>query len=91
MSVVQLVAHSNHLVLCWFSGGHAVLEDGSDLGYVEDGTPCGPNMMCLDRRCLPVPTINLSTSPGSSISSHHGVSWPAMLWRHLGRFGLTMC
>lgn len=58
-------------------GGHAVLDDGLDLGYVEDGTPCGPNMMCLERRCLPVTTFNLSICPGSSTSricSHHGVS-----------------
>lgn len=58
-------------------GGHAVLDDGSDLGYVEDGTPCGPNMMCLERRCLPVAAFNLSTCPGSSVSrscSHRGVS-----------------
>uniref|UniRef100_A0A8C4E9V7 Disintegrin and metalloproteinase domain-containing protein 11 n=1 Tax=Dicentrarchus labrax TaxID=13489 RepID=A0A8C4E9V7_DICLA len=56
-------------------GGHAVLDDGLDLGYVEDGAPCGPNMMCLERRCLPVTTFNLSTCPGSSpsrICSHHG-------------------
>uniref|UniRef100_A0A4W6EGQ4 Uncharacterized protein n=1 Tax=Lates calcarifer TaxID=8187 RepID=A0A4W6EGQ4_LATCA len=54
-----------------------ILDDGLDLGYVEDGTPCGPNMMCLERRCLPVTTFNLSTCPGSSTSricSHHGVS-----------------
>ncbi|KAB5555148.1 hypothetical protein PHYPO_G00030160 [Pangasianodon hypophthalmus] len=54
---------------------HAVLEDGSDLGYVEDGTPCGPNMMCLERRCVPVMTFNLSVCPGSSTShicSDHG-------------------
>lgn len=69
--------------LLWFCfhvnrrGGHAVLDDGLDLGYVEDGTPCGPNMMCLDHRCIPVTTFNLSTCPGSSYSricSHHGVS-----------------
>lgn len=57
-------------------GGHALLEDGSDLGYVEDGTPCGPNMMCLERRCLPVAAFNLSTCPGSNfgrICSDHGV------------------
>uniref|UniRef100_A0A665TVK8 ADAM metallopeptidase domain 11 n=1 Tax=Echeneis naucrates TaxID=173247 RepID=A0A665TVK8_ECHNA len=62
--------------LCFsFRGGHAVLDDGLDMGYVEDGTPCGPNMMCLERRCLPVTTFNLSTCPGSSssrICSHHG-------------------
>ncbi|XP_049320672.1 disintegrin and metalloproteinase domain-containing protein 11 isoform X4 [Astyanax mexicanus] len=62
-------------VQCNKHGGHAVLEDGSDLGYVEDGTPCGPNMMCLDHRCLPVVTFNLSSCPGSSpplICSDHG-------------------
>uniref|UniRef100_A0A665TJ27 ADAM metallopeptidase domain 11 n=1 Tax=Echeneis naucrates TaxID=173247 RepID=A0A665TJ27_ECHNA len=56
-------------------GGHALLEDGSDLGYVEDGTPCGPNMMCLERRCLPMAAFNLSTCAGSNfgrICSDHG-------------------
>ncbi|XP_020560791.2 disintegrin and metalloproteinase domain-containing protein 11 [Oryzias latipes] len=55
--------HQNKYLDC--RGGHALLEDGSDLGYVEDGTPCGPNMMCLERRCLPVAAFNLSTCPGS--------------------------
>ncbi|XP_026885444.2 disintegrin and metalloproteinase domain-containing protein 11 isoform X1 [Electrophorus electricus] len=67
------IYHQNKYLDC--RGGHAVLEDGSDLGYVEDGTPCGPNMMCLDHRCLPVMTFNLSTCPGSSpsrICSDHG-------------------
>ncbi|KAG7268039.1 hypothetical protein CRUP_000222 [Coryphaenoides rupestris] len=57
------------------TGGHVVLEDGSDLGYVEDGTPCGPNMMCLYRHCLAVNTFNLTMCPGSSpsgICSQHG-------------------
>ncbi|XP_066519795.1 disintegrin and metalloproteinase domain-containing protein 11 isoform X1 [Hoplias malabaricus] len=67
------IYHQNKYLDC--RGGHAVLEDGSDLGYVEDGTPCGPNMMCLDHRCLPVMTFNLSSCPGSSssrICSDHG-------------------
>ncbi|XP_047427587.1 disintegrin and metalloproteinase domain-containing protein 11-like isoform X2 [Mugil cephalus] len=65
--------HQNKYLDC--RGGHALLEDGSDLGYVEDGTPCGPNMMCLERRCLPVAAFNLSTCPGSNsgrICSDHG-------------------
>lgn len=69
----QTIQHQSRYFSC--RGGHAVLDDGLDLGYVEDGTPCGPNMMCLDRRCLPVTTFNLSTCPGSSTSricSHHG-------------------
>uniref|UniRef100_A0A8C7Y2H7 ADAM metallopeptidase domain 11 n=1 Tax=Oryzias sinensis TaxID=183150 RepID=A0A8C7Y2H7_9TELE len=72
------VHHQNRYMDC--RGGHAVLDDGSDLGYVEDGTPCGPSMMCLERRCLPITTFNLSTCPGSSSShvcSHHGVSPPS--------------
>uniref|UniRef100_A0A8C4GKN9 ADAM metallopeptidase domain 11 n=1 Tax=Dicentrarchus labrax TaxID=13489 RepID=A0A8C4GKN9_DICLA len=67
------IHHQNRYMDC--RGGHAVLDDGLDLGYVEDGAPCGPNMMCLERRCLPVTTFNLSTCPGSSpsrICSHHG-------------------
>lgn len=63
--------------LCHFSrGGHVQLADGSDLSYVEDGTACGPNMLCLDHRCLPASAFNFSTCPGSGdrrICSHHGV------------------
>ncbi|XP_029912829.1 disintegrin and metalloproteinase domain-containing protein 11-like isoform X2 [Myripristis murdjan] len=67
------IYHQNKYLDC--RGGHALLEDGSDLGYVEDGTPCGPNMMCLERRCLPVAAFNLSTCPGSNFGrtcSDHG-------------------
>ncbi|MEQ2179310.1 hypothetical protein GOODEAATRI_023424, partial [Goodea atripinnis] len=67
------IHHQNRYMDC--RGGHAVLDDGLDLGYVEDGTPCGPNMMCLERRCLPVATFNLSSCPSSSTShicSQHG-------------------
>uniref|UniRef100_A0A8C5D4L7 Disintegrin and metalloproteinase domain-containing protein 11-like n=1 Tax=Gouania willdenowi TaxID=441366 RepID=A0A8C5D4L7_GOUWI len=65
--------HQNKYLDC--RGGHALLEDGSDLGYVEDGTPCGPNMMCLEKRCLPVAAFNLSVCQGSNfahICSDHG-------------------
>lgn len=74
-----LMLSSPSYVICLAAsprGGHALLEDGSDMGYVEDGTPCGPNMMCLDRRCLPVAAFNLSTCAGSKfgqICSDHGV------------------
>ena len=57
-------------------GGHVQLADGSDLSYVEDGTACGPNMLCLDHRCLPASAFNFSTCPGSGerrVCSHHGV------------------
>lgn len=56
------------------------LADGSDLSYVEDGTACGPNMLCLGHRCLPASAFNFSTCPGSGerrICSHHGVG----VWR----------
>ncbi|KAJ8344694.1 hypothetical protein SKAU_G00288870 [Synaphobranchus kaupii] len=69
----QTIYHQNKYLDC--RGGHALLEDGTDLGYVEDGTPCGPNMMCLDRRCIPLAAFNLSTCPSSSpfhTCSDHG-------------------
>ncbi|KFP01078.1 Disintegrin and metalloproteinase domain-containing protein 22, partial [Calypte anna] len=58
------------------SGGHVKLDEETDLGYVENGTPCGPSMVCLDHRCLPIEAFNFSTCPGttdSQICSGHGV------------------
>uniref|UniRef100_A0A8D0H054 ADAM metallopeptidase domain 11 n=1 Tax=Sphenodon punctatus TaxID=8508 RepID=A0A8D0H054_SPHPU len=57
-------------------GGHVQLVDGSDLSFVEDGTPCGPSMLCLDHKCLPVSAFNFSTCPGSwggQICFAHGI------------------
>lgn len=59
------------------SGGHVLLDDETDLGYVEDGTPCGPSMMCLDHKCLPIQSLNMSTcptGPNGQVCSAHGVS-----------------
>ncbi|KAK7940110.1 hypothetical protein WMY93_003436 [Mugilogobius chulae] len=43
--------HQNKYLDC--RGGHVLLEDGSDLGYVEDGTPCGPNDTCSNEvKCI---------------------------------------
>ncbi|XP_029444649.1 disintegrin and metalloproteinase domain-containing protein 22 isoform X2 [Rhinatrema bivittatum] len=58
------------------SGGHVKIDEETDLGYVEDGTPCGTKMMCLEHRCLPVDSFNFSTCPGTTdtkICSSHGV------------------
>nr|XP_014353807.1 PREDICTED: disintegrin and metalloproteinase domain-containing protein 23 isoform X2 [Latimeria chalumnae] len=66
--------HQGKVVDC--SGGHILLDDETDLGYVEDGTPCGPSMMCLDRKCLPIPFLNISSCPMGSNGrdcSGHGV------------------
>uniref|UniRef100_A0AAR2L260 ADAM metallopeptidase domain 23a n=1 Tax=Pygocentrus nattereri TaxID=42514 RepID=A0AAR2L260_PYGNA len=66
--------HQGQLIEC--SGGHVLLDDDTDLGYVEDGTPCGPSMMCLDRKCLPIQSLNMSacpTGPSGHICSNHGV------------------
>uniref|UniRef100_A0A671XZ27 ADAM metallopeptidase domain 23 n=1 Tax=Sparus aurata TaxID=8175 RepID=A0A671XZ27_SPAAU len=66
--------HQGRLVDC--SGGHVLLDDETDLGYVEDGTPCGPSMMCLDRKCLPIQSLNMSTcptGPNGQVCSAHGV------------------
>lgn len=62
--------------LSWCRGGHVQLVDGSDLSYVEDGTPCGPGMLCLDHKCLPATAFNFSSCPGSwdgKICFDHGV------------------
>uniref|UniRef100_A0A8C9Y0S1 ADAM metallopeptidase domain 23 n=1 Tax=Sander lucioperca TaxID=283035 RepID=A0A8C9Y0S1_SANLU len=72
--------HQGRLVDC--SGGHVLLDDDTDLGYVEDGTPCGPSMMCLDRKCLPIQSLNMSTcpsGPNGQVCSAHGVSPDANL------------
>lgn len=51
------------------------LDEETDLGYVEDGTPCGEGMMCLDHRCLPIDPFNFSSCMGSTnkICSGNGV------------------
>ncbi|KAM4688185.1 disintegrin and metalloproteinase domain-containing protein 22 isoform 2-T2 [Discoglossus pictus] len=57
------------------SGGHVKLDEETDLGYVEDGTPCGSGMMCLDRRCVPTDSFNFSSCLGSTnkICSGNGI------------------
>uniref|UniRef100_A0A672MBF4 ADAM metallopeptidase domain 23 n=1 Tax=Sinocyclocheilus grahami TaxID=75366 RepID=A0A672MBF4_SINGR len=55
--------HQGRLIDC--SGGHVLLDDQTDLGYVEDGTPCGPSMMCLDRKCLPLQFTRLFSNQSS--------------------------
>lgn len=59
------------------SGAHVLLDDDTDLGYVEDGAPCGPHMMCLDKKCLPIQSLNITSCPVGStgkVCSGHGVS-----------------
>ncbi|XP_030077231.1 disintegrin and metalloproteinase domain-containing protein 11 isoform X2 [Microcaecilia unicolor] len=66
--------HQSKYVDC--RGGQVLLVDGSNLGYVDDGTPCGPNMMCLNHRCLPMIAFNFSSCPSSwdgRICYNHGV------------------
>ncbi|KAL7976549.1 hypothetical protein Chor_008498 [Crotalus horridus] len=63
-------------IQCKNDGGHVKLEEDADLGYVEDGTSCGPNRICWDHRCLSMDTFNFSSCPGSTdgfICSGHGV------------------
>ncbi|XP_015213426.2 disintegrin and metalloproteinase domain-containing protein 22 isoform X1 [Lepisosteus oculatus] len=58
------------------SGGHVIIDGDTDLGYVEDGTACGTDRLCLSHRCLPVQEFNFSTCPGTTdkkICSGHGV------------------
>ncbi|XP_021334457.1 disintegrin and metalloproteinase domain-containing protein 23 [Danio rerio] len=66
--------HQGRLIDC--SGAHVLLDDQTDVGYVEDGTPCGPSMMCVDRKCLPIQYLNLSScpnGPNGHVCSSHGV------------------
>lgn len=65
------------LSLRTFSGGRVLLDDDTDLGYVEDGTPCGPSMMCLERKCVPISSLNLTacpSGPNGRVCSSYGVS-----------------
>ncbi|XP_078091154.1 disintegrin and metalloproteinase domain-containing protein 22-like [Mustelus asterias] len=58
------------------SGGHVILDEVTDLGYVQDGTPCGQDRMCINHKCLPLKAFNFSTCPGASGArkcSGHGV------------------
>uniref|UniRef100_A0A8C5HQ16 ADAM metallopeptidase domain 23a n=1 Tax=Gouania willdenowi TaxID=441366 RepID=A0A8C5HQ16_GOUWI len=67
--------HQGNVIQC--TGAHIILDDDTDLGYVEDGTPCGPSMMCLDHKCLPIQSLNMSTcaiGPNGQVCSAHGVS-----------------
>ncbi|XP_012498953.1 PREDICTED: disintegrin and metalloproteinase domain-containing protein 22 [Propithecus coquereli] len=69
-----LVVQQGRTLNC--SGGHVRLEEDVDLGYVEDGTPCGPQMMCLEHRCLPMASFNFSTclsSKEGTVCSGNGV------------------
>uniref|UniRef100_W5L7V6 ADAM metallopeptidase domain 23 n=1 Tax=Astyanax mexicanus TaxID=7994 RepID=W5L7V6_ASTMX len=66
--------HQGRLIDC--SGGRVLLDDDTDLGYVEEGTPCGPSMMCLDRKCVPISSLNLTacpSGPDGRVCSAHGV------------------
>ncbi|XP_072253113.1 disintegrin and metalloproteinase domain-containing protein 23 isoform X1 [Leuresthes tenuis] len=66
--------HQGNVIQC--TGAHVLLDDDTDLGYVEDGTLCGPSMMCLDHKCLPIQSLNMSTcpiGPNGQVCSAHGV------------------
>ncbi|CAI9608180.1 unnamed protein product [Staurois parvus] len=68
------INHQKRVLDC--SGAHILLDDETDMGYVEDGTPCGPSMMCLDRKCLYISSLNISSCPMGSndkVCSGHGV------------------
>ncbi|RMC04955.1 hypothetical protein DUI87_18134 [Hirundo rustica rustica] len=72
--ITTSILHYGKIYNC--SGGHVKLDEDTDLGYVENGTPCGPDMVCLDHRCLPTEAFNFSTCPGTTdtqICSGHGV------------------
>uniref|UniRef100_A0A4W3JQA7 ADAM metallopeptidase domain 22 n=1 Tax=Callorhinchus milii TaxID=7868 RepID=A0A4W3JQA7_CALMI len=58
------------------SGGHVKLDVDTDLGYVEDGSPCGNDRMCFEHKCLPLQKFNFSvcsSTNGTQNCSGHGV------------------
>uniref|UniRef100_A0A3Q3ELH1 ADAM metallopeptidase domain 22 n=1 Tax=Labrus bergylta TaxID=56723 RepID=A0A3Q3ELH1_9LABR len=58
------------------SGAHVLIDEDTDLGYVEDGTACGTDRICFNHKCLPIQQFNFSTCPGTTdkiICSGHGV------------------
>ncbi|CAM9596997.1 unnamed protein product [Lampetra fluviatilis] len=54
------------------SGGHVILADGMDLGYVPDGAPCGHNMICLRQKCNAIRSLNLTACPSNTEDSCSG-------------------
>uniref|UniRef100_A0A4W3JLR5 ADAM metallopeptidase domain 22 n=1 Tax=Callorhinchus milii TaxID=7868 RepID=A0A4W3JLR5_CALMI len=57
------------------SGGHVKLDVDTDLGYVEDGSPCGNDRMCFEHKCLPLQKFNFSvcsSTNGTQNCSGHG-------------------
>uniref|UniRef100_A0A4W3K7E9 ADAM metallopeptidase domain 22 n=1 Tax=Callorhinchus milii TaxID=7868 RepID=A0A4W3K7E9_CALMI len=58
------------------SGGHVKLDVDTDLGYVEDGSPCGNDRMCFEHKCLPLQKFNFSvcsSTNGTQNCSGHGI------------------
>ncbi|XP_078703112.1 disintegrin and metalloproteinase domain-containing protein 11-like isoform X5 [Branchiostoma floridae x Branchiostoma belcheri] len=44
-------------------GGHVLLDDSNNIGYVQDGTTCGTNKMCHSGRCVEVSNFNITPCP----------------------------
>ncbi|XP_035688313.1 disintegrin and metalloproteinase domain-containing protein 11-like isoform X7 [Branchiostoma floridae] len=44
-------------------GGHVLLDDSNNIGYVQDGTTCGTNKMCHSGRCVEVSSFNITPCP----------------------------
>ncbi|XP_029957804.1 disintegrin and metalloproteinase domain-containing protein 22 [Salarias fasciatus] len=58
------------------SGAHVLIDGDTDLGYVEDGTACGADSICINHKCLNIQQFNFSTCPGTTdmaICSGNGV------------------
>uniref|UniRef100_A0A4W3JQB2 ADAM metallopeptidase domain 22 n=1 Tax=Callorhinchus milii TaxID=7868 RepID=A0A4W3JQB2_CALMI len=63
------------------SGGHVKLDVDTDLGYVEDGSPCGNDRMCFEHKCLPLQKFNFSvcsSTNGTQNCSGHGVEYDCL-------------
>ncbi|XP_071415547.1 disintegrin and metalloproteinase domain-containing protein 20-like [Pithys albifrons albifrons] len=65
-NIVKLPPLQNHVTLiqtpvgdetCWGLDYHIGMP-GADVGAVEDGTPCGGDMLCINRTCMNVSVLN---------------------------------
>ncbi|XP_027735478.1 disintegrin and metalloproteinase domain-containing protein 20-like [Empidonax traillii] len=65
-NIVKLPHLQNHVTLlqtpvgdknCWGLDYHVGMP-GADVGAVEDGTPCGSEMLCINRTCINVALLN---------------------------------
>ncbi|NXV73868.1 ADA21 protein, partial [Atlantisia rogersi] len=83
VNIAKLPSLQNHVTLvqtpvggqkCWGLDYHTGMPT-ADMGAVEDGTPCGRDMLCVNRTCTSVSLLNfdcnLSKCHGKGVCNNH--------------------